>query len=207
MFLRRGAVASVREPPRDPRMPGRWSMSRSDGIGTCSRILLFAHVLVGEPVPTPDQVGGRLSPEHALSCGHPSAIATAPWLEITTGGIVMTAGIFRRAFGCGVTLAALMIAVLAPRAAQAQAPYPSRIIKLVVGFAAGGGNDIIARIVAQKMQEDFHETVIVENRVGAGGRLAAEYVKNAAPDGYTLLIGASGAMTVIPAISVKPPYH
>ena len=118
----------------------------------------------------------------------------------------MTAGIFRRAFGCGL-LAALMAAGLAPDAARAQAPYPSRIIKLVVGFAAGGGNDIIARIVAAKMQEDFNETVIVENRVGAGGRLAAEYVMHAAPDGYTLLIGASGAMTVIPAISVKPPYH
>jgi tripartite-type tricarboxylate transporter receptor subunit TctC len=120
----------------------------------------------------------------------------------------MTAGIFRRAFGCGTALLA-GIALLAanPWTARAQAPYPSRLIKLVVGFAAGGGNDIIARIIAQKMQEDFNETVIVENRVGAGGRLAAEYVMHAAPDGYTLLIGASGAMTVIPAISVKPPYH
>ena len=118
----------------------------------------------------------------------------------------MNAGIFRRAFGCGL-LAALTVAALAPNAARAQAPYPSRIIKMVVGFAAGGGNDIIARIIAAKMQEDFHETVIVENRVGAGGRLAAEYVMHPAPDGYTLLVGASGAMTVIPAISVKPPYH
>ena len=122
----------------------------------------------------------------------------------------MTAGIFRRASGCGLIAAltvAAVLASLAPSAARAQAPYPSRIIKMVVGFAAGGGNDIIARIIAQKMQEDFHETVIVENRVGAGGRLAAEYVMHQAPDGYTLLIGASGAMTVIPAISVKPPYH
>src|SRR4029077_1914837 len=108
---------------------------------------------------------------------------------------------------CGITLAVLMIAAMTPGAAQAQAPYPRRIIKLVVGFAAGGGNDIIARIVAAKMQEAFGEPAIVENRVGAGGSLAADYVKNAAPDGYTLLIGASGAMTVIPAISVKPPYH
>jgi tripartite-type tricarboxylate transporter receptor subunit TctC len=124
----------------------------------------------------------------------------------------MIAGIFRRAHGCGMALLAGLAITLAttlatPGAAQAQAPYPSRIIKLVVGFGAGGGNDIIARILAAKMQEDFNETVIVENRVGAGGRLAAEYVKNATPDGYTLLIGASGAMTVIPAISVKPPYH
>jgi tripartite-type tricarboxylate transporter receptor subunit TctC len=120
----------------------------------------------------------------------------------------MHAGIFRRAFGCGIgLLAGIALSAATPWTARAQAPYPSRIIKLVVGFAAGGGNDIIARIIAAKMQEDFNETVIVENRVGAGGRLAAEYVKNATPDGYTLLIGASGAMTIIPAISVKPPYH
>jgi tripartite-type tricarboxylate transporter receptor subunit TctC len=118
----------------------------------------------------------------------------------------MTAGIFRRAFGCGVALAALLVAAI-PSAAQAQAPYPSRIIKLVVGFAAGGGNDIIARIVAAKMQEELGQTVIVENRPGASGALSAEYVKRATPDGYTLLVGASGAMTVVPAISVHPPYH
>jgi tripartite-type tricarboxylate transporter receptor subunit TctC len=118
----------------------------------------------------------------------------------------MKAGIFRRAFGCGL-LAALMGAALASGAAHAQAPYPSRIVKLVVGFAAGGGNDIIARILAAKLQDEIGGTVIVENRVGAGGRLAAEHVKNAAPDGYTLMIGAAGAMTIIPAISVVPPYH
>ena len=120
----------------------------------------------------------------------------------------MNAGNFRRALGCGVALlAGLAIAAATPWAAQAQAPYPSRIIKLVVGFAAGGGNDIFARIIAAKMQDDFGQTVIVENRPGAGVKLAAEYVKNATPDGYTLLVGAAGAMTIIPAISVTPPYH
>jgi tripartite-type tricarboxylate transporter receptor subunit TctC len=120
----------------------------------------------------------------------------------------MNAGHFRRALGCGVALlAGLAIVAAAPWAAHAQAPYPSRIIKLVVGFAAGGGNDIFARIIAAKMQEDFGQTVIVENRPGAGGKLAADYVKNATPDGYTLLVGAAGAMTIIPAISVTPPYH
>jgi tripartite-type tricarboxylate transporter receptor subunit TctC len=124
----------------------------------------------------------------------------------------MIAGIFRRAFGCGIALLAALALTLATAlmtswAAQAQAPYPSRIVKLVVGFAAGGGNDIIARILAAKLQEELGGTFIVENRVGAGGRLAAENVKNAPPDGYTLLIGAAGAMTIIPAISVTPPYH
>src|SRR5262249_8201964 len=116
----------------------------------------------------------------------------------------MHAGRFRRVLG----LAALA-ALLATLSVDAQAPYPdrSRTIKIVVGFAAGGGNDIIARIVGQKLQEALGTTVIIENRVGAGGRLAAEAVMNAPPDGYTLLVGASGAMSIIPAISVKPPYH
>ena len=116
----------------------------------------------------------------------------------------MTAGHFRRALGFAAALIATL-AIAAP--GHAQAPYPNRVIKLVVGFAAGGGNDIIARILAQKLQDDLGQPVIVENRPGAGGRLAAEFVKNAAPDGYTLLIGAAGAMTIIPAISEKPPYH
>src|SRR6267378_5735331 len=113
----------------------------------------------------------------------------------------MTAGHFRRALGLAL---ALLAATIWP--ADAQAPYPNRTIKIVVGFAAGGGNDIIARIVGQKLQESLGQTVIIENKVGAGGRLAAESVMNAAPDGYTLLVGASGAMSIIPAISVKPPY-
>jgi tripartite-type tricarboxylate transporter receptor subunit TctC len=84
--------------------------------------------------------------------------------------------------------------------------YPSRTIKIVVGFAAGGGNDIIARIIGQKLQDSLGQSVIIENKVGAGGRLAAESVMASPPDGYTLLVGASGAMSIIPAISVKPPY-
>ena len=86
------------------------------------------------------------------------------------------------------------------------ANYPSKTIKIVVGFAAGGGNDIIARIVGQKLQDGLGQTVIIENKVGAGGSLAALSVLAAPPDGYTLLVGASGAMSIIPAISVRPPY-
>lgn len=115
----------------------------------------------------------------------------------------MTAGNFRRTLGFAALLATLAIA--AP--GHALAPYPNRVVKIVVGFAAGGGNDIIARIIAQKLQDEIGATIIVENRPGAGGRLAAEFVKNAAPDGYTLLVGAAGAMTIIPAISERPPYH
>jgi len=116
----------------------------------------------------------------------------------------MNAGHFRRALGCGVALLAGLAITAAP--ASAQAPYPNHVIKLVVGFAAGGGNDIFARIIAQKMQDDLGQPVIVENRPGASGVVAAQYVKKAAPDGYTLLVGAAGGMTIVPAVSVKPPY-
>jgi len=115
----------------------------------------------------------------------------------------MIAGRFRRALA----LAAAFALLAAAMPARAQAPYPNRTIKIVVGFAAGGGNDIIARIVGQKLQESLGQTIIIENKVGAGGRLAAEMVMNSPPDGYTLLVGATGAMTITPAISVRPPYH
>jgi tripartite-type tricarboxylate transporter receptor subunit TctC len=117
----------------------------------------------------------------------------------------MDARKFRRALVFG----AALIAGLATTAAvaTAQARYPNQTIKIVVGFAAGGGNDIIARIIGQKLQEGLGTTVIVENRPGAGGKIAAEAVMGAAPDGYTLLVGAAGAMSIIPAISVKQPYH
>jgi tripartite-type tricarboxylate transporter receptor subunit TctC len=119
----------------------------------------------------------------------------------------MEAVVWRRRKLAG-ALALALIAGASPVLAQTDpaASYPSRTVRIVVGFAAGGGNDIIARIVAQKMQEDFGQAVIIENRVGGGGSVAALAVKAAAPDGYTLLVGASGAMSITPAISVKPPY-
>jgi tripartite-type tricarboxylate transporter receptor subunit TctC len=108
-----------------------------------------------------------------------------------------------------VALAAAMLTGLGANAQTQTDPaasYPRRTIKIVVGFAAGGGNDIIARIIGQKLQDSLGQSVIIENKVGAGGRLAAEAVMASPPDGYTLLVGASGAMSIIPAISVKPPY-
>ena len=86
------------------------------------------------------------------------------------------------------------------------ATYPTRTIKIVVGFAAGGGNDIIARIVGQKLQEELGQTVIIENKPGANGSLSVLSVMSAPADGYTLLVGASGAMSIVPAVSAKPPY-
>ncbi|HML13895.1 MAG TPA: tripartite tricarboxylate transporter substrate binding protein [Xanthobacteraceae bacterium] len=105
---------------------------------------------------------------------------------------------------------AAALAVVAARDARAQEDaknYPNRAIRLIVGFAAGGGNDIFARLVGQKLQESIGQSVVIENRPGAGGRLAAAYVAGQPPDGYTLLVGAAGAMSIAPAIYPNLPYH
>lgn len=104
------------------------------------------------------------------------------------------------------TLAVLVtFAGFAP--ARAQSDYPTRPIRLIVGFAAGGGNDIFARLVAARASDILGQSVVVENRPGAGGRLAAEYVSNQPADGYTLLVGASGAMSIAAAIYPNLKYH
>jgi tripartite-type tricarboxylate transporter receptor subunit TctC len=87
-----------------------------------------------------------------------------------------------------------------------EAKYPTRAIRIVVGFTPGGGNDIIARIVGQKLSESLGQPVIIENKPGAGAILATEYVARSAPDGYTLLVGASGAMVINPAVYEKLSY-
>ena len=84
-----------------------------------------------------------------------------------------------------------------PVAASAQqVDYPNRTVRIVIGFGAGGGTDTVARIVAQKLQEALGGTFLVENKPGASGRLAPDTVAKSAPDGYTLLGAAPGAMTV-----------
>jgi tripartite-type tricarboxylate transporter receptor subunit TctC len=80
-------------------------------------------------------------------------------------------------------------------------------VRIVVGFGAGGGTDAVARIVAQKLQDMLGGSFLVENKPGASGRLAPDYVAKAAPDGYTLLGAAPGAMTIGTAIWDKIPYN
>ena len=87
-----------------------------------------------------------------------------------------------------------------------QVDYPSRTVRIVIGFGAGGGTDTVARIVAQKLQEMLGGTFLVENKPGASGRLAPDTVAKSTPDGYTLLGAAPGAMTVGTAIWEKIPY-
>jgi len=91
--------------------------------------------------------------------------------------------------------------------AQAQADYPNRAIHFIVGFAAGGGNDIFARLVVQKFQENTGATTVIDNKVGAGGRIGAEFASRQPADGYTVLVGASGQMAIAAAIYPKLNYH
>jgi tripartite-type tricarboxylate transporter receptor subunit TctC len=105
-----------------------------------------------------------------------------------------------------VALAALCLSFFARVSALAQTEYPNRPIRIVVGFTPGGGNDIIARVFGQKLSESLGQPVIIENKPGAGAILATEYVARSAPDGYTLLVGASGAMVINPAVYEKLNY-
>jgi len=98
----------------------------------------------------------------------------------------------------GLVLSILTSLALSP--ALAQDNYPTKPIRLIVGFAAGGGNDIFARLIANKLQEKLGWSVVIENRAGAGGRTAAEFVAREPADGYTVLVGASGAMAIGPVI-------
>ncbi len=110
---------------------------------------------------------------------------------------------------CAAALAAAAIISAAPYRAPAQdiaANYPNRAIRIIVGFTAGGGNDLLARLVGQKLSEAWGQPVVIENKPGAGAIIGTEYVKNQPADGYTLLMGASGAMTVNPAVYSKLPY-
>jgi tripartite-type tricarboxylate transporter receptor subunit TctC len=102
---------------------------------------------------------------------------------------------------CAAAVLALAAAAF-PAAAQndSAAGYPARPIRIIVGFAAGGGNDLFARVVGQKFSELIGQTVVIENRPAAGGRQAAEYVANQNADGYTLLVAASGMMSIAAAV-------
>ncbi len=105
-------------------------------------------------------------------------------------------------------LLALAVVLLAgvPAQAQPQPKWPTKPIRLVVGYSPGGGNDLIARIVATHLQGKLGLPVVVDNKPGAQSIVAAELVAKAAPDGYTLLVAPSGPLTVNPAVYGKLPY-
>jgi len=103
---------------------------------------------------------------------------------------------------------ALCLSASAPTYAQgaAAAAYPAKSIRLLVGFAPGGGTDSAARTIAVKLSELLGQTVVVDNRPGAGGNIAADAVANAAPDGYTIGLANIGSLAVNPHMPDGTPY-
>ncbi len=99
-------------------------------------------------------------------------------------------------------LLAVVPTMLAANPAQAQS-FPNKPVKLVVPFAPGGGNDAFARLLGQKLGEVWKQAVVIDNRAGAGGNIGTEFVTKAAPDGYTLLLGHTGTLSINPALYAK----
>jgi tripartite-type tricarboxylate transporter receptor subunit TctC len=100
-------------------------------------------------------------------------------------------------------LAAVSVFSAAPASAQG---YPNRPISIIVGFTAGGSTDIVARLVAEEIRKTFGQSVVVENRSGAAGNIAANYVAKARPDGYTLLVGSVGPLAINTSLYASMPY-
>lgn len=103
-------------------------------------------------------------------------------------------------------LAALALVAVAMSQAQAQEDYPSRPVTIVVPYAPGGATDNVGRILAQELQKKLGQSFVVENRAGASGITAANYVAQAEPDGYTLMIGTSGSLTINVQMMKTPPF-
>jgi tripartite-type tricarboxylate transporter receptor subunit TctC len=99
----------------------------------------------------------------------------------------------KQQWGTGMLVAAVLFG--AAQTAVAQAPYPARPIRFLVGFPPGGTNDIVARVIAPKLSEYLGQSVVVENRGGANTAIACEFAARAAPDGYTILLNAPGHAT------------
>jgi tripartite-type tricarboxylate transporter receptor subunit TctC len=103
-------------------------------------------------------------------------------------------------------VAAAPLAALAGEGRAQDSNYPSKIIQLVVGFPAGQSSDIGARVLTKQMAEVLNQQIYVDNKPGASGIVGHEYVKNAKPDGYTILFGSTGTLAINPTLFRKLPY-
>jgi tripartite-type tricarboxylate transporter receptor subunit TctC len=104
------------------------------------------------------------------------------------------------------TAAAALLGALLAFGAHAQ-PWPSKPVKMVVPFTAGGSTDTVARIISEKLTARLGQPVVVENKAGAGGALGSDFVAKSPPDGYTLLVGTSSTMAIAPWVYTKLPYN
>jgi tripartite-type tricarboxylate transporter receptor subunit TctC len=118
-------------------------------------------------------------------------------------------GILRLLTRAMLALAALLATASHPLQAQTDpaANFPNKPIRMIVPFAAGGGNDIFARLVGAKASEFLGQQFVIENRPAAGGRIAAEFAAHQPGDGYTVFVGASGVMSISAAVYPKLAYH
>ena len=103
----------------------------------------------------------------------------------------------------GLVTAQAVLSAASPATAQA---YPTRPVVIIVPFAAGGGNDVLARLLAQRMGATLGQQLVIENRAGAGGTVGARAVAKAPPDGYTLMVGHSGVFGIAPSLYANPGY-
>ena len=110
----------------------------------------------------------------------------------------------RRKFS--IAIGAGLAAGVVPRIARAQESWPARPLRIVVAFATGSGNDVIARLLAPRLSESLGQPVTVENRTGAGGMIGTDAVAKAAPDGYTLGLGTSSQLVMNPALYRSMPF-
>ncbi|OZI36933.1 hypothetical protein CAL29_00360 [Bordetella genomosp. 10] len=104
-------------------------------------------------------------------------------------------------------ISATAIVTAAPLGAQAADDYPSKPITMLIGFAPGGGSDIVGRVIASHMARTLHTKVIVENKVGAGGGIAAQALTRDQPDGYTIMLSTIGALAVNPHLDTHAGYN
>jgi tripartite-type tricarboxylate transporter receptor subunit TctC len=106
---------------------------------------------------------------------------------------------------CVITLAFITFWISVAKS-QTLNTFPNRPIHIIVGNAAGGGNDMLARLLGQKLSDRLGQPVVIENKVGASGSVAAQYVAKSAPDGHTLLMAPTGTLTINPAVISNLPY-
>lgn len=114
---------------------------------------------------------------------------------------------FNRYLAQCLRIGALCLLGLSSTQVLAQQDWPNKAVHLVVGFAPGGGTDIVARALAARMSENLGQTVIVENKAGAAGTIAADMISKAAPDGYNLLTGHSNSNAISPFVLKNVPYN